>query len=188
MRPAPLRRQRGITLVVAMVMLVLITLLALTTFNLGKSSMQVVNNMQNREEGVAAARQTISEALSSTRFITSPNDALAAPCDGANTRCADLNGDGKTDIRIALAASKCVKARPIKSSELDFASAQDQGCVLGGSQSFGVAGSVTGDSLCADSTWELDATSTDENSSSQVQVVQGVNVRVAKDDIETSCP
>jgi Tfp pilus assembly protein PilX len=188
MKPIALQRQRGVTLVVAMVMLLLITLLALTTFNLGKSSMQVVGNMQSRDEGVAASRKTIDEALSSPRFIETPQDALANPCDGPNTRCTDVNADGKADIKTVLAASKCVKARTIKSSELDFIAPQDQGCVLGGSQSFGVAGSVTGDSLCADSTWELDATSTDQVSSSQVDVVQGVNVRVAKDDIDTSCP
>jgi Tfp pilus assembly protein PilX len=188
MRPIPLPRQRGVTLVVAMVMLVLITLLALTTFNLGKSSIQVVSNMQSRDEGVAAARQTIDEALSSTRFFTTPQDALAAPCDGANTRCTDVNGDGKPDVKTTLKPSACVKTRNIKSSELDLSKAQDQGCLLGAGQSFGVAGSVTGDSMCADSTWELDAVSTDQVSASQVEVVQGVNVRVAKDDIETSCP
>ena len=48
-------RQRGMTLFVALVMLVLISLLAMSTFNLGKSSIQVVNNMQNRDEGIAAS-------------------------------------------------------------------------------------------------------------------------------------
>jgi hypothetical protein len=47
---------------------------------------------------------------------------------------------------------------------------------------------VTGDSLCADSTWEVTAVSTDQVSETQVSMVQGVAVRVAKDDIETSCP
>jgi len=188
MRPVRLQRQRGITLVVAMVMLVLITLLAVTTFNLGKSSIQVVGNMQSRDQGVAAARQTIDEALSSTRFFVTPQDALASPCDAANTRCTDVNGDGSADVKTVLTAPACVKARAIKSSELDIVSTQDQGCVLGAGQSFGVAGSVAGDSLCADSTWELGAVSTDQVSASRVEVVQGVNVRVARDDIETSCP
>jgi Tfp pilus assembly protein PilX len=189
MRRLPFQRQQGMTLIVALVMLVLITMLAMTTFNLGKSSIQVVGNMQNRDEGVAASRQVIDEALSSTRFFNTPADALASPCDGSNTRCLDMNGDGKADVQTVLSPPpSCVKARSIKSSELDFTNTEDQGCVLGGSQSFGVAGTVTGDSLCADSTWEVSAVSTDQVAQTSVQVVQGVAVRVAKDDIEASCP
>lgn len=189
MTPRSLHRQRGITMIVAMVMLVLITLLAISTFNLGKSTMQVVGNMQNRDEAIAASRQAIDETLSSTRFFTTPTDALSQPCDGPNSRCTDFNGDGKPDVKTVLTpAPACIKARNIKSSELDFSNKEDQGCLLGGAQSFGVAGTVTGDSLCADSTWEVTAVSTDQVSETQVSVVQGVAVRVAKDDIETSCP
>ena len=185
----PGRRQQGITLVVVMVMLVLFTMLALSTFNLGKSSIQVVGNMQSRDQGIAASRQVIDETLSSTRFFNTPTDALASPCDTSNTRCIDVNGDGKTDVQTVLTpAPACVKARSIKSSELDFSNTEDKGCILGGAQSFGVAGTVTGDSLCADSTWEVSAVSTDMVTESNVQVVQGVAVRVAKDDIEASCP
>lgn len=185
----PRRRQQGVTLVVVMVMLVLFTMLALATFNLGKSGVQVVGNMQSRDQSVAASRQVIDETLSSTRFFTSPTDALSSPCDSSNTRCVDVNGDGKPDVQTVLTpAPACVKARSIKSSELDFNNTEDKGCILGGAQSFGVAGTVTGDSLCADSTWEVSAVSTDTVTEASVQVVQGVAVRVAKDDIEASCP
>ena len=49
------RRQHGITLVTALILLVVLTLLALTTFNLGKSNLQIVSNMQQRDEAQAAA-------------------------------------------------------------------------------------------------------------------------------------
>jgi Tfp pilus assembly protein PilX len=59
MKHLALRRQSGMTLVVALVMLVLITLLALTTFNVGKSSIHVVNNRKNRVDGFAASRRVV---------------------------------------------------------------------------------------------------------------------------------
>lgn len=187
---APARqRERGVTLVVALIMLVLITLLALTTFNLGKSSMQVVSNMQARSQVSAAARQTVEETISSTRFFNTPEDSLANPCGAPNTRCADINGDGTTDVTVKLTpAPACVKARSVMTSELDVSDVEQAGCALGAAQSFGVSGSVTGESLCSDSVWELNAEATDNVTSAKVQYTQGIGVRVARDDIETSCP
>lgn len=190
MNTPALRRQRGMTLIVALVMLVMITLLAMSTFNLGKSSIQVVNNMQNRDEGIAASRRVLDEAMSNTRFFETPEDALAAPCSNSNQRCHDVNGDGKADIVTTLSKPSCVKARSIKTTELDLANTEDQGCSVGIQQGgFGMAGSaaVTGNSMCADTTWEMMATSQDQHVESKVEVVQGVGVRVSSDSVDTSC-
>lgn len=190
-RPAlpALRRERGVTLVVALIMLVLITLLALTTFNLGQSSMQVVSNMQSRGQAAAAAKQVIEETISSTRFFNTPEDSIANPCGTPNTRCADVNNDGTTDVTVKLTpAPACVKARSVMNSELDVGNLEEAGCSLGAAQSFGVAGSVTGESLCSDSVWELNAEASDNVTQAKVNYTQGIGVRVARDDIETSCP
>jgi len=183
-----LRRQRGVTLIVALIMLVLLTLLALTSFNLGNSNLQIVSNMQQRNEAVAAAQEVIEEAISSTRFFQSPDDALANPCDGANQRCIDTNGDGKPDVTVALARPVCAKVQTVKNSSLDLAQSENAGCIVSQVQNFGTSGAVTGDSLCADSVWELHATATDNVTEASVEVTQGVAVRVAKDDIATNCP
>jgi Tfp pilus assembly protein PilX len=185
---APLRRQRGVTLIVALIMLVLLTLLALTSFNLGNSNLQIVSNMQQRNEAVAAAQEVIEEAISSTRFFSSPDDALANPCGAANQRCIDTNGDGKPDVTVVLAKPVCAKAQAVKNSSLDLAQSENAGCVVSQVQNFGTSGAVTGDSLCADSVWELRATATDDVTEASVEVTQGVAVRVAKDDIATNCP
>jgi Tfp pilus assembly protein PilX len=184
----PLSRQRGVTLIVALIMLVLLTLLALTSFNLGNSNLQIVSNMQQRNEGIAAAQEVIEEALSSTRFFSTPANALASPCGAANTRCVDTTGDGVADVTVRLTTPNCVKAQSIKNTALDLTQAEDAGCSVGTVQNFGVSGAVTGDSQCADSVWEMRATSTDLNTEASVEVTQGVSVRVAKDDIATNCP
>lgn len=184
-----LQRQRGMTLIVALVMLVLITLLAMSTFNLGKSSIQVVNNMQNRDEGVAASRRVLDEAMSGTRFFETPEDALNTPCEKSNQRCHDINGDGTADIVTTLSQPSCVKVRNIKTSELDLANTEDQGCSLGTPNDFGTVGGAAqkGDSMCADSTWEMTATSEDKHVQSKAEVVQGVGVRISTDNVDTSC-
>lgn len=186
-RPS-LPRQRGVTLIVALIMLVLLTLLALTSFNLGNSNLQVVSNMQQRNEAVAAAQEVIEEAISSTRFFTSPGDALGEPCGSANHRCIDTNGDGTPDVTVALARPVCAKVQTVKNSSLDLTQSENAGCLVSQVQNFGTSGAVTGDSLCADSVWELHATATDNLTEASVEVTQGVAVRVAKDDVATNCP
>ena len=185
-----LHRQQGITLIMALIMLVVLTLLALTSFNMNQSNLQVVSNMQQREEALAAAREVIEETISSTDFFKSPASALKNPCDGAaNTRCVDVNGDGTTDVTVAITpAPACVKAQPIKSSDLDLSVEEDLACSLGASQNFGTEGANTGNSTCANSVWEIHAVATDVVTEAQVEVTQGVAVRVAEDDLTKNCP
>jgi Tfp pilus assembly protein PilX len=182
-------RQRGMTLVTALIMLVLLTLLALTSFNLGKSNLQIVSNMQQRDEATAAAREVIEETISNTRFFVTPNNILVNPCGAPNQRCVDTNGDGKNDVQVAITpAPKCVKAPIIKNSALDIAKREDADCSMGSAQNFGVAGAVDGNSACADSIWEVSAVATDIDTSAKVKVTQGVAVRVARDDVTNNCP
>lgn len=184
-----LHRQRGITLITALIMLVLLTLLALTTFNLGKSNLQIVSNMQQRDEATAAAHEVIEETISNTRFFVTPDNILANPCGAANTRCVDTNGDGTADVKVAIKpAPKCVKAPIIKNTALDLSVPEDAKCSMGSAQAFGVTGAVDGSSACADSVWEVSAEATDLQSDAKVTVTQGVAVRVAKDDVANNCP
>lgn len=181
-------RQRGMTLIMALIMLVVLTLLALTSFNLGKSNLQVVSNMQQRDEAIAAAHEVIEETLSSTAFFETPEKILSKPCGEANTTCVDTNGDGKDDIKVTLPKPTCVKVAPIKQAELNLAASEDQLCAQSENQAFGVAGAATGNSACANSVWDLHAIATEIDSAASVEVVQGVAVRVPADDTATSCP
>lgn len=184
-----LHRQQGITLIMALVMLVLLTLLALTSFNLAGSNLQIVSNMQQHDEAVAAAREVIEETISNTRFFETPSNILATPCGASNRRCIDVNGDGAHDITVAITpAPSCVKAQAIKSSELDLEEPEDVGCTLGASQNFGTAGANTGNSACANSVWDVHVVATDVATEAEVEVTQGIAVRVADEDIATNCP
>ena len=135
---------------IALVMLMLLTMLAISSFHLGKGSLEVVGNMQIRNQAVAAAQSAIEEAVSSMRFVDQPNNVFSTPCTVANTRCVDVNGDGTPDITMTLTpAPFCIKAQTIPLSALNLTSADDAACTLGTGQNFGVGGAPSGNSLCA---------------------------------------
>ena len=183
-----LARQGGATLIISLIILVLMTLLAVSSFNLGKGNLQIVGNMQRQSEALAAAQEAVEEATSTTRLFDNPTGVFLAPC-AANAKCVDTNGDGTPDVTVTLTpAPACVKAATVKNTSLDLTNSEDAGCSVGAAQSFGIAGATTGDSLCADSVWEINAVAVDNQTQSTVTVTQGMSVRVSTDNIATSCP
>ncbi|MES2206272.1 MAG: hypothetical protein V4525_05670 [Pseudomonadota bacterium] len=181
--------QQGATLLVSMIMLVLITLLVVSMFYFGKGNLQVVANMQQQQEVVSAAQSTLESAISSTLFFTNPSSVFPTPCATANTLCVDSNGDGIADITVTLTpAPACIKVQALLNSTLDLSDDDDLGCTVGVQQSFGVAGATSGNSMCANSVWEVTAVANDAVTEAQAYVTQGISVRVASDDAATSCP
>ncbi len=180
--------QRGATLLIALIMLVLLTLFAISAVNTGTTNLKMVGNMQSRSEAFDTAQQAIETVISSPQFIATPSNAVLDPCGTANTLCADVNGDGTPDYTtILIPQPSCVTVTPIKVSALNLANTEDLGCAAGQAQQFGVAGAVTGDSLCSDSVWEITAQTTGTATAARVTVTQGVGVRISADDTATSC-
>jgi Tfp pilus assembly protein PilX len=183
------RRQQGITLVTALIMLLLLTMLALASVNLGNSNLQVVGNMQRRDQTLSAAHAVLEETISSPQFTTTPNSALSNPCGAPNQRCVDTDGDGKTDIKVTLSPPpSCTMVQAIRNSDLNLNDNEDAGCAVGVAQNYGVAGASDGNSDCDNSVWDVSAVATDTATQASVKVVQGVAVRIAKDDVATNCP
>jgi len=183
-----LKTQCGMTLVIALVMLVLLTLFAVTALNTGTTNLRIVGNMQARSEALSTAQQAVETVISTPTFISNPANAVVNPCGTANTVCTDINGDGVKDYTTVLSPQPaCVFVRPIKIVELNLGNAEDLGCAAGQSQQFGVTGSVTGDSLCANTVWEITAATTAEGSGAKATVTQGIGVRVGSDDTASTC-
>jgi Tfp pilus assembly protein PilX len=191
------RRQRGITLVVGLIMLILVTLLVLATFHLGRSNLEIVGNVQHRNEALGAAQQTIEAAIHSVLLTTDPMNVFVAPCQGPNTLCYDVNGDGSNDVLVTLAPPPaCVKAQVIKTASLDLTQENDRRCTVQAGQTAGIAGSTNTDSLCSNSLWDIVAVAQDIDSNTNapvpggatVVVNQGVDVRVRTVDVINSCP
>lgn len=180
-------RQRGMTLFVGMIMLVLLMLMAISAYNLTRTNTAVTGNMQHRMETTNAAMQAIEETISTTQFFNTPSNAIPGSC-GPNKVCVDINHDGTEDITVTLSPAPCIKKiQVIKNVNLNLANPDDAPCALGVSQTLGVAGSSTGDSLCAESVWEINANAQDLVTEAVSTVTTGVAVRVPADNaLDTS--
>jgi hypothetical protein len=171
-------QQHGATLLVSLIMLVLITLLAVISFKLGKGNLQIVGNMQQRNQAQSVAQGAIEQIISSAQFTTTPTNAITNPCGGvANTACVDIDGDAVTDVTVAVTPT-CVSTQILPVNALDFNNPEDVGCLVGAGQDFGVVGGATNNSLCASTLWDIQAVATDPLNNAQFTVHQGTAVHV----------
>jgi hypothetical protein len=187
------RAQRGLSLVVALIMLTVMTMTLLMLFRMSNTGTQIVGNMQFRNEALAGANSAVQEVLSTVRMFTTPNLLFLQACDGSNNRrCYDLNGDGQNDLQVDVLPPACVGGNITPNASLDLADARQRECAIGESQNFGVEGVSGGNSLCADTLWEIRAQAGDFGGSgatgARMTVVQGVSVRVRAANAQTFCP
>jgi hypothetical protein len=197
------RRQGGATMIVALIMLLLMTMVALAALNMGKSSLQITGNLQSRSQQLVTANAVSEQAISSGRFFNFPNAVLSTGRGGwSNNETVDVYGDRKTVLNVAVyPVPKCIVSQPIPSSSLVLSNPDDLACSQGQQQNFGVAGSQNGASLCANSTWEVATQATDPVATGvasgtspgaagfeSISVVQGVSVRIPIAAEATSCP
>ena len=180
-------RQRGVVMPVALIMLVMMLLVAIVSFNMGRQNTIIAGNMQHKAEVISSANQAIEAVISKTTFISNPSGALPG-----NKATYDVNGDSKNDVTVTLSPAPCVKkAQVIKNAELSVANVNDAACLVGASQNLGVEGAVTGDSLCANTIWEINAVAVDDLTGAEAAVTTGVGVRIAADDAKNPaniCP
>lgn len=161
-----LERQRGaITILIAMIMLVVITVMVTTAFSLSTINLKAVGNAQVREEALAAAHIIIEQTVASP-FALDPNAAavLAQPVDIYNGA---IDGD---EYLVDLAVPRCVRATQ---AALSTASS----VTLPGMTSVSAYNTI----------WELDATATESTTGAKVQVIQGVRVLLSETERNAVC-
>lgn len=91
--------QRGATLFVGLIILVLMTLIAVSAFTISSSNQKAVANMQYKYASIAAANQAIEQVIGSP-FTDAP---------AAETILIDSNNDGITDYTVQIAKPTCVR-------------------------------------------------------------------------------
>jgi Tfp pilus assembly protein PilX len=97
------RTQRGVTLVVGLIMLLVLTLFAVSAIRLSSANLKTVGNMQARNEAAAAAQVALEETMSSVNSFTAP---AARP-----SVAVTING---TTYSVNVAAPVCVRAEPVR--------------------------------------------------------------------------
>jgi Tfp pilus assembly protein PilX len=145
----PLRAQRGVTLLVVLVMLVMITLFVMSMIRLSSTNLRVVGNMQAQRALESSAQQAIENSINSITFF---DDAVA----GAGqwpTGTASVNQtiNGYT---VAVSRPVCVYSTPATGY------------------------SATSNISPEDTQWEVAVSSTDSFTSAQTSIMQGVRIRL----------
>lgn len=165
-RIAQPQAQRGVTLVVGLIMLVLITLVVTSAFMLSSTNLKSVGNMQFRDEALAAANKAIEQALASP-FTNAPASSQID---------VDIDNNGTNDYVVNIAAPTCVRATQ----------------VAGASSAPGSGSSVTlGFTVPPpdyNTVWDFDATVTDAVSGASIRVHQGVRKLLTQAQKNAVCP
>ena len=172
------RAQHGSALVISIFFLLLLATLALTGLRASTTNVQIVGNMQARQEVTAAAQMLLEQTLSSDEFATNSQGVFAAA-----RVASDYNGDGVADAVAVLAqAPVCLRARSVSLIDLDPSNPRDAPCFA--SAAISNPGLLPGSggpagSLCADTEWLLRVRSTDAQTGATVTLNQGVTLRTA---------
>jgi Tfp pilus assembly protein PilX len=185
--------QAGSTLIVAIVFLLLLSTLALAALRSSTTNVQIVGNMQARQEAQAAAQMMIEQTISTSEFADDPGGVYAKTNTPASPGAiqTDFNGDDKPDASGVLAEEPvCLSYKAVNLADLGPDNPVDAPCF--GSASIAnpgvlpTAGAPAG-SLCADTQWQVTARGSDARSGSSVTLAQGVTVRRAAVGLNTIC-
>jgi hypothetical protein len=181
------RHQQGAALFVVLVLLFAMGWFAMSAFRISTQQLQIVGNTQAEQQATAAAQRAIDVTISSNAFTKDPAAVARVPV------VTDMDGDGTDDFTATLdPRPTCIRVRPIKTMELDITKAADRVCL----QSSGAGGSLivvpgaavaAGDSMCANSEWNIAAAVADAPTNTAVTVQQGVTVRIVATDAKNFC-
>lgn len=179
--------QRGVSLLIALILLAAITFLSVSAFNAGTTNLRAVGNTEFRQEAQSAAQAAIELTISNNLFATDPAGVAGAPVD------VDIDGDGTVDYRPVLQPPPaCTRVHVLRMTELDAAIEADLACMGSGvSRTSGIdsadAATEAGKSLCANAEWRIRAQTADARTGTVVAVNQGIGVRILETDAENFC-
>jgi hypothetical protein len=175
------RPQAGLTLVIVLIMLVVVSLLVVSAIRFGNINLKISGNVQSEAEAAAAAQVAVESTVKA--MIAAPNMAAIA------AQPAVTVSTGGRDYQVSVSKPGCVFTRNISTTELDPTKASDQVCFESsdGDRSQTSGGALTSSSsACKDQNWEVNASLDDSaQSGAKVTVAQGVKTRVGA---EVSCP
>lgn len=194
------RSERGITLIMVMIFLVLITLFSVSAIRSSTTNLRMTQNMTVRQESIAAAQAAIETTISSPAFQAA---SAAAP----STIPVDTDGDGNNDYDVTVTpADTCSRIRTLLNVELPRndvtglpasawircdsgtgAAAAGSGPGNAGLIEGGTAPVVTGLSYCVETQWALRATVADARTGVNVEVDQSVAVPYSVGESQDRC-
>lgn len=112
LRPVARSRQRGAVLFIGLVMLIVMTLLAVSGIRMSTSNLKVVGNMQVQTEAITAAQQGIDNVMASANNFYTP---------AAGNYTIDINNDGNAEYAVAVLAPSCLRMVAVEGYSAEFA-------------------------------------------------------------------
>ncbi len=156
------RAQRGVTLIVGLIMLVVITLMVTSAFMLSNTNLKSVGNMQFRDEAVAAGNTAIEKSFGLANLPVPYMDLI------------DINNDGANDFTVAITRT-CLRASVIATPPAPGSAS---------SLSLGFSPAVNDYMVL----WDYDATVTDNAATgASARVRQGIHQRLTKAQCDALC-
>ena len=153
-RHQSLARQRGLAMVIGMIMLVLLTLLVVSAINSSSVNLRITGNMQAQDEARAMAQQAIERVLGvKANFYPTPT------AQAATNYYVDNNSTGNAVYSVSVAAPVCkgaAKQFPGRTAD----------CINGARAGL----------FCWDTLWEVVATATDSKTGVRQVITQGVAI------------
>ncbi len=162
-------RQRGMTLLVSMIMLAVLTLFAITAIRTGNIGFKIVGNQQAQKLMEAAAQQAIEQSISNLGNFD-PVNVIAPGATTAQRVCVNATFG---DPLVAIPPATCTTG-----TQVDVMPVR---CI---STRVTPGGSLTQATGTFDNIWEITATVTDTLSGAKATYHQGVKIRM----LSNSCP
>ncbi|ROZ75817.1 hypothetical protein [Ramlibacter sp. WS9] len=173
------RAQSGITLVVSLIMLIVLTLLVVSAIRFGNINLKITGNAQTQAESGAAAQVAIEKVIAS---------AVAGSSLSAMITTTASVSTGGMSYSVTVAKPICKLTQNVDTSTLDPSNENDLLC-YGQQDKDGqetATGTITqGPSACKDQRWDISASIGDSSTGAKTTVLQGAGLRVSA---EVACP
>lgn len=175
------RAQSGLTLVIALVMLVVLSLLVVSAIRFSNVNLRIAGNVQTETEASAAAQVAVESTMKTMILPATDISAMAQQTVAVST--------GGKSYQVVVKKPTCLFSKNVPTTDLDPTKAADQVCFEGSDQDklITAAGALSASpSACKDQQWDLTATVSEPGDSAvAVTMLQGSAVRV---DGKVQCP
>jgi len=178
------RHQKGLTLVVSLIMLIVLTLLVVSAIRFGNINLQIAGNAQTEAEAAAATQVALEQVIAEIKT----SDDISAITAKTGDQALAVSTGGKT-YKVSVSKPACILTKNVLTTSLDPTKEADKPCFQCsdcGEIVIGPDGKPIGKpSACKDQQWDIEASIPVATSETSVTMLQGVAVRVGA---EVSCP
>lgn len=168
-------KQRGATLLVGMVMLVVLTLLVIFAIRSGNTNVRIAGNMQAQVEVGAATQQAIEQVIEQIKLPATDISQIKA-----QTLTVAV-GNTIYSVNVKAMSDKCMVEVPVLNADLNPSNPNDVPCFESPDEDKAIKADgklTTKPSACKSQQWEIEAGVADTNTGTAVTQVQGISIRV----------